>query len=80
MSSTICECKKKTRPISILREGCVSYKYYVTGTDEERGLIAWADQMKISCEPNEDTEAQRETQDAPYSTYDFPIGMEFLRK
>lgn len=41
------------------------------GTAEERGLIAWANQMNLSNEPTTGEES---------STYDFPIGMDMLRK
>lgn len=44
-----------------------------SGTPEERGLIAWADQMKLS--KDEDPEAAHQS-----STYDFPIGMKLIRR
>lgn len=41
------------------------------GTPEERGLIAWAKEMNLTSEPTTGEET---------STYDFPIGMNLLRK
>jgi len=41
------------------------------GTPEERGLIAWANEMNLTSEPTTGEET---------STYDFPIGMNALRK
>ncbi|XP_025197974.1 solute carrier family 23 member 2 isoform X2 [Melanaphis sacchari] len=43
----------------------------IPGTPEERGLIAWANEMNLSSEPTTDEET---------STYDFPVGMKALRK
>lgn len=42
-----------------------------TGTPEERGLIAWGKEMNLNSDPTTGEES---------STYDFPIGMETLRK
>jgi len=41
------------------------------GTPEERGLIAWANEMNLTSEPTTGEET---------STYDFPVGMKALRK
>lgn len=41
------------------------------GTPEERGLVAWAKEMNLTSEPTTGEET---------STYDFPVGMELLRK
>lgn len=41
------------------------------GSPEERGLIAWGRQMNLSNEPTTGEES---------STYDFPVGMDTLRK
>lgn len=41
------------------------------GTAEERGLIAWGHEMNLTSGPTTGEES---------STYDFPIGMEMLRK
>ncbi|XP_065202699.1 solute carrier family 23 member 1-like [Planococcus citri] len=46
----------------------------IPGTLEERGIIAWADQMKLS--KDDDTEAAQVSS----STYDFPIGMNLIRR
>nr|CAD7264902.1 unnamed protein product [Timema shepardi] len=43
----------------------------IPGTDKERGLIAWQDQMKLT--------SDEETDDLP-STYDFPIGMSLIKR
>lgn len=44
------------------------------GTAEERGLIAWADQMKLS-KNDDDLDAGHQS-----STYDFPIGMKLVKR
>lgn len=41
------------------------------GTPEERGLIAWANEMNLTSEPTTGEET---------STYDFPVGMNAIRK
>jgi hypothetical protein len=41
------------------------------GTPKDRGLIAWREQM--------DLVSDKERADLP-STYDFPVGMEFLKR
>ncbi|CAI6358545.1 unnamed protein product [Macrosiphum euphorbiae] len=43
----------------------------IPGTPEERGLIAWANEMNLTSEPTTGEET---------STYDFPVGMNALRK
>nr|CAD7590799.1 unnamed protein product [Timema genevievae] len=43
----------------------------IPGTDKERGLIAWQDQMKLT--------SDEDTDDLP-STYDFPIGMSLIKR
>ncbi|XP_022167516.1 solute carrier family 23 member 2 isoform X1 [Myzus persicae] len=43
----------------------------IPGTPEERGLIAWANEMNLTSEPTTGEET---------CTYDFPIGMNALRK
>ncbi|XP_025422632.1 solute carrier family 23 member 2 [Sipha flava] len=43
----------------------------IPGTPEERGLIAWGKEMNLTSAPTTGEES---------STYDFPIGMETLRK
>lgn len=45
--------------------------FSLIGTPEERGLIAWGNQMNLTNEPTLGEES---------NTYDFPIGMETLRK
>uniref|UniRef100_A0A8D8RSW4 Solute carrier family 23 member 2 n=1 Tax=Cacopsylla melanoneura TaxID=428564 RepID=A0A8D8RSW4_9HEMI len=50
--------------------GCV-LDNLIPGTPEERGLIKWADQMKLVSEP---------TVHGEYNTFDFPVGMATLRK
>lgn len=49
---------------------------YWLGTAEERGLIKWAEQMELTTKT--DVESNRE--DKPSDTYDFPIGMETLKR
>jgi len=49
-----------------------TYTFIVNkGTPEERGLIAWANEMNLTSEPTTGEER---------STYDFPVGMNVLRK
>ncbi|KAL5237381.1 hypothetical protein ACI65C_004791 [Semiaphis heraclei] len=43
----------------------------IPGTPEERGLIAWANEMNLTSEPTTGEET---------STYDFPVGMNAIRK
>ncbi|KAL4103846.1 hypothetical protein QTP88_019181 [Uroleucon formosanum] len=43
----------------------------IPGTSEERGLIAWGNEMNLTNEPTTGEET---------STYDFPVGMNTLRK
>lgn len=43
----------------------------ISGTPEERGLIAWSKQMDLINDPTTSEES---------STYDFPVGMTVLRK
>ncbi|XP_050531173.1 solute carrier family 23 member 2 isoform X2 [Daktulosphaira vitifoliae] len=43
----------------------------IPGTPEERGLIAWGKEMNLANEPTNNEES---------STYDFPVGMNLLRK
>ncbi|KAL1458368.1 hypothetical protein WDU94_008525 [Cyamophila willieti] len=50
--------------------GCI-LDNLIPGTPEERGLIAWADQMKLVSEP---------TVHGEYNTFDFPVGMATLRR
>ncbi|XP_046676697.1 solute carrier family 23 member 1 isoform X2 [Homalodisca vitripennis] len=45
----------------------------IPGTPEERGLIAWAEQMKLETTPTDDHSQEK-------STYDFPIGMSLVRR
>lgn len=45
--------------------------FIISGTPEERGLIAWADQMKLSSDDKVSLEKD---------TYDFPIGMGLMRR
>lgn len=42
------------------------------GSDEERGIIAWKKQMVLKSDPVLSEQEE--------STYDFPIGMELLKK
>ncbi len=53
----------------------IEIKYLLKGTDEERGIRAWSDQMKL----NHETDGQS-SDGKPNSTYDFPVGMSFVRK
>ena len=50
----------------------------ITGTPEERGLKAWANEMSLNMEPSEDDE--KIDKEYVYNTFDFPIGMTVLRK
>lgn len=50
--------------------GCV-FDHIIPGTPEDRGLIAWREQMQLV--------SDREKAELP-STYDFPVGMEYLRR
>ncbi|XP_017305007.1 solute carrier family 23 member 2 isoform X5 [Diaphorina citri] len=43
----------------------------IPGTPEERGLVAWGEQMKLVSEP---------TVHGEYNTFDFPVGMATLRR
>jgi hypothetical protein len=45
--------------------------FILLGTPKDRGLIAWREQMELV--------SDREKADLP-STYDFPVGMKFLRR
>ncbi|XP_067007322.1 solute carrier family 23 member 2 isoform X2 [Anabrus simplex] len=58
---------------SILVGGCIGcfLDNLIPGTPEERGLLAWQDQMKLVSEAGEEHVA---------STYDFPIGMSLLKR
>lgn len=47
----------------------------IPGTDEERGLAAWAKEMSLSTETPEDV-GDKQMGD----TYDFPIGMSYIRR
>ncbi|XP_075211901.1 solute carrier family 23 member 2 isoform X2 [Lycorma delicatula] len=51
--------------------GCI-LDNLIPGTPEERGLIAWANEMKLSTEPGDE--------DNDDDTYNFPVGMGFVRK
>ncbi|CAH0381091.1 unnamed protein product [Bemisia tabaci] len=50
--------------------GCI-LDHIIPGTPEDRGLIAWANQMKLEAEP---------TVSGEKSTYDWPVGMSLLRR
>lgn len=53
-----------------LEQGSINVLLYL-GTPKDRGLIAWREQMKLV--------SNKETDDLP-NTYDFPVGMKFLRR
>ena len=42
------------------------------GTKEERGLIAWQNQMKLNFDDDDDDDTS--------NTYDFPVGMTLIRR
>lgn len=56
--------------------GCV-LDHVIPGTDKERGLVAWEDELQFDRVVEEQKED--ETVEQVYSTYDFPCGMSWLR-
>lgn len=53
----------------------------IPGTDEERGLTVWANQMNLTTSTLEERESTNQRQHIPlYNTYNFPIGMNVMTK
>lgn len=60
--------------------GCV-LDHVIPGTDKERGVTAWEEELQFNKE-EEDVEEEEEGREKEhvYSTYDFPCGMNLMRK
>ncbi|XP_043268108.1 solute carrier family 23 member 2 isoform X4 [Venturia canescens] len=61
--------------------GCL-LDHIIPGTVEERGLQAWAYEIASNTQFQADTTVVHEDEDAisEYNTFDFPVGMAFVRK
>lgn len=62
--------------IAIKLKQIQNFANFFQGTNEERGLVAWSNQMSLNIDTSEssdDTEPQ-------HNTFDFPVGMKLLRR
>lgn len=72
---------KVTASLRIMHSCTLEIILIFLGTDEERGLTVWANQMNLTTSTLEERESTNQRQHIPlYNTYNFPIGMNVMTK